>query len=59
MVVTRVTERSKQVPTEAVLEPIETVPPVDEPVAEKPEIAEAAEFITRQVLEKGAAFFDG
>jgi len=46
-------------PTQAVLEPVEVLQPVAEPVAAKPDVAEVAEFIARQVLDKDAEFFDG
>jgi len=49
-----------QVPIEAVLEEIEILTPADELEAQKQRDAEeVAEFITRQVLERGATFFDG
>jgi hypothetical protein len=48
------------VPIEAVLEEIEILTPADELEAQKQRDAEeVAEFITRQVLERGATFFDG
>ena len=47
-------------PTATIIEPIELPPAVVEPAAEKQvEAEEAAEFIARQVLERGADFFDG
>ena len=47
-------------PIEAVLDEIETLTPAEELEARKQsEAEEVAEFITRQVLERGATFFDG
>jgi hypothetical protein len=49
-----------QVPIEAVVDEIETLTPADELEARRQsEAEEVAEFITRQVLERGATFFDG
>jgi hypothetical protein len=49
-----------QVPIEAVADEIETLTPADELEARKQiEAEEVAEFITRQVLERDATFFDG
>jgi hypothetical protein len=48
------------VPIEAVADEIETLMPAEELEARKQiEAEEVAEFITRQVLEKRATFFDG
>jgi hypothetical protein len=48
------------VPIEAVADEIETLTPAAELEARKQiEAEEVAEFITRQVLERDATFFDG
>ena len=45
---------------EAVLETTEVVQPTDEAEPEhQPDRDEAAEFVTRQVLDRGATLFDG
>ena len=49
-----------QVPIEAVIEELETPTPPDErETREQRDAREVAEFVTRQVLERGATFFDG